>query len=96
MNWVRRQDHGFQPPAWRLLGHLTIGTVIFLVILFFAWVLSFIFRYLNSVSPFPVEIAKLFFKFEIGLFYADIVVSGVVLLAGVLRFMRDAILERGA
>ena len=52
------------------------------------------FKYLNSLSPFPLEIAKLFSKFEIGLFYADIILSGVVLLVGVLRFVWDVIGER--
>ena len=38
--------------------------------------------------------AKLFSESEIGLFYADVIVSGVVLLVGVLRFMWDVIRER--
>ena len=42
----------------------------------------------------PLEIAKLFSEFEIGLFYADVILSGVVLLVGVLRFMWDVIRER--
>ena len=77
-----------------MLGHLSVGTLIFLVILFFAWALSFAFSYLNSLSPFPLEIAKLFSKFEIDLFYADIILSGVVLLVGVVRFMWDVSRER--
>ena len=94
MHWPSRQKQGFQRSAWRLLGHLSVGTLIFLVILFFAWALSFAFKYSNSLSPFPLEIAKLFSEFEIGLFYADVIVSGVVLLVGVLRFMWDVIRER--
>ena len=94
MLWPSRQKQGFQRSAWQLLGHLSLGTLIFLVILFFAWALSFAFKYLNSLSPFPLEIAKLFSKFEIGLFYADIILSGVVLLVGVLRFVWDVIGER--
>ena len=54
----------------------------------------FAFKYLNSLNPFPLEIAKLFSKFEIGLFYADIILSGVVLLVGVLQFMWDVIWKR--
>ena len=94
MHWPSRQQRGFQRSAWRLLGHLSVGTLIFLVILFFAWALSFAFSYLNSLSPFPLEIAKLFSKFEIDLFYADIILSGVVLLVGVVRFMWDVSRER--
>jgi tellurite resistance protein TehA-like permease len=94
MHWPSRQSHGFQRSAWRLLGHLSVGTLIFLVILFFAWALSFAFKYLNSLNPFPLEIAKLFSKFEIGLFYADIILSGVVLLVGVLQFMWDVVWKR--
>ncbi len=94
MHWPSRQKQGFQRSAWQLLGHLSVGTLIFLVILFFAWALSLAFKYLNSLSPFPLEIAKLFSKFEIGLFYADIILSGVVLLVGVLRFVWDVIGER--
>ena len=94
MHWPSRQKQGFQRSAWRLLGHLSVGTLIFLVILFFAWALSSAFSYLNSLSPFPLEIAKLFSKFEIDLFYADIILSGVVLLVGVVRFMWDVSRER--
>jgi len=94
MHWPSRQKQGFQRSAWQLLGHLSVGTLIFLVILFFAWALSLAFKYLNFLSPFPPEIAKLFSKFEIALFYADIILSGVVLLVGVLRFVRDVIGER--
>ena len=95
MHWPSRQKQGFQRSAWQLLGHLSVGTLIFLVILFLAWALSFAFKYLNSLSsPFPLEIAKLFSEFEIGLFYADVIVSGVVLLVGVLRFVWDVIGER--
>ena len=94
MHWPSRQKQGFQRSAWQLLGHLSVGTLIFLVILFFAWALSLAFKYLNSLSPFPLEIAKLLSKFEIGLFYADIILSGVVLLVGVLRFVWDVIGER--
>ena len=94
MHWPSRQKQGFQRSAWRLLGHLSVGTLIFLVILFLAWALFFAFKYLNSLSPFPLEIAKLFSKFEIDLFYADIILSGVVLLVGVVRFMWDVSRER--
>src|SRR4029077_5461187 len=51
MHWASRQSHGFQRSAWRLLGHLSVGTLIFLVILFFAWTLFFAFKYLNSLNP---------------------------------------------
>jgi hypothetical protein len=93
MNWPRQQ-YSFRRSVWRLLGHLTFGSLVFVVILAFAWVASFVFSYLNSLLPFPAEIATLFSMFEVGLFCLDIVVSTVVLLMGVAHFLQDVVLER--
>jgi hypothetical protein len=94
MNWPSRQRNSFQRSAWRLLGHLTIGTLVFVAVLLLTWILSFSFKYLNSVNPFPLEIARLFSKLEIGLFYADIIFGCIVLVIGILRFLWGTVMER--
>jgi hypothetical protein len=95
MNWRPQRGRGsFALSVGRLLGHLAAGTTIFIAVLLLAWILSLVFKYLNSVAPFPVEISTLFEKFEIALFCADIVVSGMVLSIGVWWFLWDVIVRR--
>ena len=90
-----QRGHGsFSHSLGRLLGHLAAGTAIFVAVLLLAWILSLVFKYLNSVAPFPTEISTLFEKFEIALFCADVVVSGMVLSVGVWWFLWDVILRR--
>ena len=44
-------------------------------------------NYLNSIHKFPDEIFKLVTTSEVGLVYIDAAVSGVILTAGIVRFV---------
>ena len=95
MGWPRtRARSAFALSLGRLIGHLAAGTGIFAAILVLSWLLSLLFRHLNSVSPFPPEIAELFATFEVALFWADVLVSSSVLLFGIYTFLWDVIARR--
>jgi hypothetical protein len=82
---------------WRsillLIGHLGATAAVFVALITLGWIVSFVFNYLDSIHKFPDEIFKLVTRLEIGLVYVDAVVSGIVLLAGIVRFVRDVVLE---
>jgi hypothetical protein len=66
---------------------------VFIALFSLGWIVSWVFNYLDALHKFPDEIFKLVTRLEIGLVYVDAVVSGIVLLAGILRFVRDVVLE---
>jgi hypothetical protein len=68
------------------------GTALVFVVLFtLSWSISWVFNYLDSIHKFAPEILKIATKSEVWLIYIDIAVSGIVLLAGIGRFLRDVI-----
>lgn len=54
-----------------------------------AWSISALISYLHGIHPLPDEIFRYVTKLEAGIVYADSVFCGVVLVAGMLRFLRD-------
>jgi hypothetical protein len=74
-----------------LIGHLGATAFVFVSLFTLGWCASFVFHYLNAVHHFPEEIFTLLTRFEIGLVYVDTAVSGIVLLTGILRYIRDVL-----
>jgi len=74
-----------------LIGHLAATALVFVSLFTLGWTVSFIFNYLHTVHEFPAGIFKLVAGSEIGLIYLDAIVCGVVLLAGILRYVRDVL-----
>jgi hypothetical protein len=103
--WHRVRTIGEQMYAWSrpkgtffrsillLVGHLSCTALVFVALFSLGWIVSCVFNYLDTIHKFPDEIFKLVTRLEIGLVYVDAIVSGVVLLAGILRFVRDAVWE---
>ena len=46
---------------------------------------------MHSVHPFPDDIFELFAKLKIVLIYLDVLVSGIVLLAGIWHYILDVL-----
>jgi hypothetical protein len=55
------------------------------------WLVSVALHALHRYHPFPEEIFSFVSKIELYLVYADSVLSGIVLLAGMVRFCRQLI-----
>lgn len=76
-----------------LIGHLIGTAVIFTALFTIGWLVSVTLHALHRYHPFPEEIFRFVTKIELYLVYADSVVSGIVLLAGMVRFCKQLVLE---
>lgn len=74
-----------------MIGHLVGTAVIFTALFSIGWLVSVALHALHKMHPFPPQIFDLVTKMEVYLVYADTVVSGIVLLAGMWRFCRDVV-----
>lgn len=72
-----------------LLGHLAGTAVIFVTFFTIGWIVSFLLYYLHGVHPFPEEILNVITKIELVVVYADALLCGIVLIAGMLRFFKE-------
>lgn len=88
MNQWRRRDT-FWNSIVLLIGHLAATALVFVSLFTFGWLVSWIFSAMNAIHPFADPVWRLVNSLEMWLTYLDLVVSGVVLLAGVVRFFRD-------
>ena len=87
--WSDRRRRTFGYSILRLIGHLACTAGLFICLFAIGWAVSFILNYLHSVHPFPEPIHRLVTRSELVLVYIDITISSIVLLAGVLRYVRD-------
>jgi len=83
--------HSYWGSVLGLVGHLAGTAVIFMVFLGLVWVVALFLHWLNAIHPLPVEIYGLVTKFEVGLVYIDAVLCLVVLIAGLIRFVREVV-----
>ncbi|HEY0681020.1 MAG TPA: hypothetical protein VGD45_01690 [Steroidobacter sp.] len=74
-----------------LVGHLLGTAVIFTALFSIGWLVSVALHALHRYHPFPDEIFKFVTKIELYLVYADSVVSGIVLIAGMVRFCKQVV-----
>ncbi len=75
-------------PGWsiyRVYGHLFMTTSTFVALVTFSWVVSFLFDYLRSLHQFQHDISKMIEKMEIGVFYLDSVLCGLILASRMIR-----------
>jgi hypothetical protein len=72
-----------------LIGHMVGTALIFTVLFSLGWLVSFLLHKLNAIYPFPAQILSVVTSLEIVLIYLDTALSGIVLLAGMVRFIND-------
>jgi len=75
----------------RLVGHLATTAFVFVSLITLVWVVSWTLSSMQSVHPFPDDIFELFAKLKIVLIYLDVLVSGIVLLAGIWHYILDVL-----
>ena len=90
---MRSYNHGrrsgYLGSLIKLLTHLLGTAVMFSAILVLAWGLSFLVHKLHEAHPFPPAIYSVVTTIELWLVYIDVVISGVVLLFGAVRFLQE-------
>lgn len=72
-----------------LFGHILATAVLFLFVASIAWALGVAITFLNSKHPFHPGVLSALHTVEIWLLYIDILMSGMLLLVGAFRFLRD-------
>lgn len=65
-----------------LVGHVLGGAVLFLSVAGVTWALGYAVEWLNKIHAFPEAVLTLLHGFEIGLLWADVFLSGTVILYG--------------
>jgi hypothetical protein len=96
MNWQynegslgKKPKFSFGYAVLRLIGHLIGSAVVFFTILLLEWGLGFAFHFLNTMYLFDLDVAGLIHKIQMGILVFDFALSGLVLIAGAIRFARD-------
>jgi hypothetical protein len=89
MNGWGRTRGTFWRSIVQLIGHLGGTALVFVALFSLGWIVSCSFNYLNSIHQFPDELFKLVTRLDVGLVYVDAAVSGVVLTAGIVRFVLE-------
>ena len=87
--WQRRKRVPFLYLVIKLIGHLASSTLVFVALMWFEWLGLYAYYLMDSARGFPLEITVLVPKLRVGWFLVDLLVSGIVLLAGVGRFVSD-------
>ncbi len=72
-----------------LIGHLLGSAVLFLVLFFFGWLISWALHWMHGIHPFPEKIFAVIGEMELWLLYFDAILCGFVVLAGAYRFVKD-------
>lgn len=85
--------HGGRPTFWqsvgKLLGHAIGGAVIFISLAALAWAIGWVVDRLNEVHKFSPAVLEVLHGVEFALLCLDIALSGIVLLIGAFRFVRE-------
>jgi hypothetical protein len=89
MTALARKRISFGEGVLRLMGHLVGSAVVFFTILLVEWSLGFGFHFLSSIYPFDPDVVWFIHKIQMCILVFDFVLSGLVLLAGAIRFTRD-------
>jgi hypothetical protein len=92
MNWPEQRRSTGRSTAL-LIGHLMTTTLVFVVFITLGWLVSYFSYYLNGIHKFSDETFKLIGSLELGLFYLDAAVSGIILLSGIWKFVRNILEE---
>ena len=72
-----------------LIGHLAGTALVSLAFITLVWGVTYFLSFLHSLHPFPNDLYNIVTKMELGGLYADALITTMVLLAGIWRFLKD-------
>lgn len=87
-SWGARQPT-FGESVLKLLGHVFGGAALFIGLATLSWGLGWAVDGLNRIHPFNPSVLTLLHGVEVAILYLDIFLSGIVLLIGAFRFIRE-------
>lgn len=79
----------FGDSVLKLLGHVFGGAALFMGLAAVSWALGLGVDRLNGIHPFNPSVLTLLHGVEVAILYLDIALSGIVLLVGAFRFIRE-------
>lgn len=94
---LREREYEFRPVRrdsyWQsvlnLLGHVFWGAVLFLSLATVSWGIGWAVSALHAIHAFPPPVLQMLHTGEVAILYLDIGLSGIVLLVGAFRFIRE-------
>ena len=89
-----QQPRTFADSVVSLAGHLVGTAFIFAVLIALTWLLTCLFRWLDSIEKFQPEVLVFVARCEVWLVYADSILCSIVLIAGAWRFVIDVTARR--
>lgn len=92
--WKKRREPSFWESVMLLVGHIAGSCVLFMSLVGAAWLLGVAVHALHLKHPFDPSVLKVITGVELALVYVDIALSGVVLLVGAVRFIKELSGER--
>lgn len=86
-----RERRSFFNSLFMLMGHVVGGALLFIGIAAISWGLGFAVATLHAIHPFSPAVLDLLNGVEEGLLYLDMGLSGIVLLVGAFRFLKEIV-----
>jgi hypothetical protein len=89
---IHDQDHraqSFAKAILKLMGHIAGGAILFLTVAIAAWLLGVVVDQLNRLHPFPEKVLSIVHTAELWLLYADVLLSAIVVIFGIITFIRE-------
>lgn len=87
--YTSRQQRSFAESVLQLLGHVLGGAALFMGLAAVSWGLGWGVAKLHSIHEFNPAVLALLHGVEVAILYLDIALSGIVLLVGAFRFVRE-------
>lgn len=84
-----RRKSSFAESVFKLLGHVLGGAALFMGLAAVSWALGVGIDWLNGIHPFNKTVLALLHGVEVAILYLDILLSGIVLLVGAFRFIKE-------
>ena len=84
-----RHRPSFAEAVIKLLGHVFGGAALFVGLAAVSWIVGWAIERLHRIHPFNPSVLSLLHGFEVAILYLDIGLSGIVLLVGGIRFLRE-------
>lgn len=84
-----RKNHGFMHAVMHLIGHVLGGAFLFASLATVAWLLGAFVARLHETHAFTPQVLTVLHSTEIALLYLDVLLSGIVVVIGAFKFVRD-------
>jgi uncharacterized membrane protein YidH (DUF202 family) len=79
----------FAQSVMKLLGHVVGGAVLFIGLAAVAWLVGIAIAKMDATHRFDPAVLQVLHGVEVALLFLDVILTGIVLLTGAVRFIRE-------